>query len=139
MNHFVDLVQTRPLIALHLASALFALIVGAVLMSGRKGNFSHRTLGWAFVAAMGTAALSSAFIRDASLPNIAGFTPIHLLTLSVLVLLPMGIWRIRSGNVRAHRRTMSGVFVGGCIVAGLFTLLPGRFLGDLLWKQALGL
>jgi uncharacterized membrane protein len=34
---------------------------------------------------------------------------------------------------------MKGLFIGGCIVAGVFTLLPGRFLGDLLWHQALGL
>ena len=26
-----------------------------------------------------------------------------------------------------------GIYIGGCVVAGLFTLLPGRFLGSLLW------
>ena len=139
MNTLIDLFQNRPLIALHLASALLALLLGAVMLLRRKGTFSHRTLGWAFVVTMGTAALSSAFIRDHHLPNIAGFTPIHLFTITVAVLLPLGIWRIRNGQVSAHRKTMTGLFIGGCLVAGLFTLLPGRFLGDLLWHQGLGL
>ena len=28
---------------------------------------------------------------------------------------------------------MTGLYIGACVVAGLFTLLPGRFLGSLLW------
>jgi len=31
------------------------------------------------------------------------------------------------------------LFIGACVDAGLFTLLPGRTLGDLLWKHGLGL
>jgi uncharacterized membrane protein len=31
---------------------------------------------------------------------------------------------------------MRGPFFGACVLAGLFTLLPGRFLGRLLWQQA---
>lgn len=33
---------------------------------------------------------------------------------------------------------MRSVYIGACVVAGLFTLVPGRYLGDLLW-QRLGL
>jgi uncharacterized membrane protein len=32
--------------------------------------------------------------------------------------------------VTAHRKTMTSIYVGGCIVAGPFTLLPGRLLGS---------
>jgi uncharacterized membrane protein len=28
---------------------------------------------------------------------------------------------------------MTGLYVGACLVAGLFTMLPGCFLGSLLW------
>jgi uncharacterized membrane protein len=139
MAAFIALAQRHPLIALHLAAALLALVAGSVVMARRKGTPLHRVLGWSFVVAMGVAALSSAFIRDTHLPNIAGFTPIHLLTLLALVGLPRAIWQIRRGNVAGHRRTMQALFVGGGLVAGLFTLLPGRFLGQLLWHQALGL
>ena len=139
MHAFIALADTHPLIALHLAAALLALVAGTLVMARRKGTPLHRVLGWSFVATLGLAALSSAFIRDTHLPNIAGFTPIHFFTVLVLVGLPRAIWQIRRGNVVGHRRTMQGLFLGGCIVAGVFTLLPGRFLGDLLWHQALGL
>ena len=56
----------------------------------------------------------------------------------VAINLPRGVWYIRQGNVLAHRKTMHGMYIGGCIVAGVFTLLPGRFLGRQLW-QAVGL
>ena len=48
-------------------------------------------------------------------------------------MLPLAIWHIRRGNVDGHRKAMKGMYIGGCVVAGLFTLLPGRFLGSLLW------
>jgi len=34
--------------------------------------------------------------------------------------------------------TLGALRIGGCMVAGVFTLLPGRFLGRLPW-QSLGL
>jgi uncharacterized membrane protein len=39
------------------------------------------------------------------------------------------IWAIRGGNVCAHRHSMIGAFAGTAI-AGAFTLLPGRIIGD---------
>lgn len=139
MNAFIALAQTHPVVALHLLAALAALAAGAIVMARRKGTTAHKALGWSFVVAMAIAALSSAFIRDTRLPNLAGITPIHAFTLVTAVGLPRAIWQIRRGNVAGHRRTMQGLFIGGCVVAGLFTLLPGRFLGQLLWHHALGL
>jgi uncharacterized membrane protein len=139
MQTLTDLFHRHPLVALHLAAAVGALIVGALLMARRKGTFSHRTLGWSFVVLLGAAALTSAFIRDTGMPNIAGYTPIHLLTVVTAVFLPLGVLHARRGNVQDHRRTMTWLYIGACIVAGLFTLVPGRFLGNLLWHQGLGL
>ena len=139
MNAFATLAQQHPVVALHLAAALLALVAGGFVMARRKGTPLHLLMGWSFVLLMAVAALSSAFIRDTHLPNIAGYTPIHVLTALTLVALPRGLWQIRRGDVRGHRQTMKALFVGGCLVAGLFTLLPGRFLGNLLWHQVLGL
>jgi uncharacterized membrane protein len=139
MEHLTRLLERHPIIALHLAAALLALLIGTVVMLRRKGTTSHKALGWTWVGLMAVTAISSAFIRDYRLPNIAGYTPIHFLTAYVAVSLPIGIVRIRRGNVAGHRNVMRGMFIGGCIVAGLFTLLPGRFLGDLLWKHTLQL
>lgn len=126
-------ISQHPEVAVHLFSALGALALGLYILYGRKGNTVHRSLGWAWVALMGTAAVSSGFIQGGRLPGLGGFSVIHLLTLFVLWQLPRGILYARQGNVVAHRKTMRGLYIGGCIVAGAFTLLPGRFLGQLLW------
>ncbi len=139
MNSYLRLVETRPLIALHLTAALLALLVGIAVMLRRKGNFNHKLAGWAWVGLMAVTALASVFIRDYQMPNIAGYTPIHLFTVAVFINVPLGIWSIRQRRVDAHRKFMTRTFYGACVIAGIFTLLPGRFLGDLLWKQTLGL
>ncbi len=135
MNPLLQLLERHPLVFFHLVTAAAALALGIVIMMRRKGTPMHRGVGWVWVALMGSTAVASAFIRDYQLPNIAGFTPIHLFTVSVLWSLPYGIWQIRRGNVLAHRQTMRGLFIGGCVLAGVFTLLPGRFLGSLVWKN----
>ena len=33
---------------------------------------------------------------------------------------------------------MQGVYLGACVIAGFFTLVPGRYLGDLIWVHGLG-
>jgi uncharacterized membrane protein len=49
------------------------------------------------------------------------------------VLLPRAVIAARRGDIKVHRQSMRGIYIGGCIVAGLFTLLPGRFLGQQVW------
>jgi uncharacterized membrane protein len=138
MTAFTDLLQRHPLVFFHLVTAVAALAIGTVVMLRRKGTGSHRAWGWAWVLLMAGTTVASAFIRDYRMPNLAGITPIHFFTAFVAFNLPRGIWFIRQGNVAAHRKTMRGMYIGGCLVAGVFTLLPGRFLGRLLW-QGLGL
>jgi len=133
MNAFANLLQRHPLIFFHLVTAVGALLLGAFMLLRRKGTRSHRLLGWTWVALMGSTALASAFIRDYRLRNLYGYTPIHLFTLTVAVMLPLGIWHVKRGRIDGHRRTMRGLYIGACVIAGLFTLLPGRFLGSLLW------
>ncbi len=139
MDRLLHLAEHRPLIALHLAAALLALLVGTLVMLRVKGTAAHKLTGWVWVVLMGATALSSLFIRDFGLPNLAGYTPIHFFSVFTAVMLPLGIWSIRRGRVLAHRSTMRAMFFGACVTAGLFTLLPGRFMGQLVWKEWLGL
>lgn len=133
-----QLFERHPLVFFHLVTAFAALIVGGVLLWRRKGTARHKALGWVWVLLMGSTTVASAFIRDYEGLNLAGFTPIHAFTVLVAVQLPRGIWLVRQGRVEAHRKTMRGLYIGACVIAGVFTLLPGRFLGGLLWKQWLG-
>jgi uncharacterized membrane protein len=84
---------------------------------------------------MGSAAVTSAFIRDYLLPNLFGFTPLLAFTVLTAVALPYAVWNARRGNIAVHRKVMRKLYIGGCVVAGIFTLLPGRFLGHLLWNS----
>jgi uncharacterized membrane protein len=137
MNAAFGLLQRHPLIFFHLVTALGALLLGLFMLLRRKGTYSHRLLGWIWVALMGSTALASAFIRDYRLPNLFGYTPIHLFTATVAVMLPLGIWYVKRGRIDGHRKTMQRMYIGACVIAGLFTLLPGRFLGSLLWGTPL--
>ena len=137
MNAALALLQRHPLISFHLVTALGALLLGLFMLLRRKGTRRHRLLGWTWVALMGSTALASAFIRDYKQPNLFGYTPIHLFTMTVAVMLPLGIWYVKRGRIDGHRKVMQRMYLGACVIAGLFTLLPGRFLGSLLWSTPL--
>lgn len=122
----------------HLPLAVAALLLGPFALWSRKGSTVHRSAGRLWALLMLGAAASSLFIRGGALPNLGGFSPIHLLSLATLIHLPLGVRAAMQGRIQAHRQTMRGLYIGGCLVAGAFTLLPGRFLGQLLWGQALG-
>lgn len=137
MSALASLMQRHPLIFFHLVTAVAALLLGLWMLLRRKGTRSHRLLGWTWVALMGSTALATIFIRDYRLPNLYGYTPIHLFTLTVTLMLPLGIGFARRGRIEGHRKTMRNLYLGACVIAGLFTLLPGRFLGNLLWGTPL--
>lgn len=118
-------------IQLHIAAALLALLLGTVQLVGIKGTGLHRLIGWTWVVAMVTVAISSLFIRQI---NPGSFSLIHLLSGWTLIALPMALFAIRRGRVASHASGMTWTFVGGLIVAGAFTFLPGR----LLWEVFFG-
>ena len=120
-------------VTIHIVSAFGALALGAALLSRRlKDDRAHRIAGWAWVSLMLTVAISSLWI-----PSFMKLSWIHVFTLITLVSLPLGVYRARTHDVKGHRGTMIGVFTGGLVVAGLFALVPGRFLGNALlrWLQ----
>jgi uncharacterized membrane protein len=133
-----DLSALPPAVVVHLAVALGALVLGPVALGLRKGTRGHRGLGYAWVTLMLLAAVSSIFIRDYKLPNLAGYTPIHVLTFVTIVALVGGIWAITQRQIVRHRRIMQFTYAS-LLTAGLFTLLPHRYLGSLLWHHTLGL
>jgi uncharacterized membrane protein len=120
-------------VLVHLIAASSALVLGTVMLVRRKGTASHKVIGRVWVALMLTVAISSLWI-----PRFLHFTWIHLFTLLTLVSLPLAIYRIRTGDVKGHAAAMKGLFLGGLVIAGIFTLVPGRLLGNLLWHATLG-
>lgn len=131
--------QMPPVIAVHMTAALGALAIGPVALWARRARTQrprlHRAFGYAWVTLMIVTALSALFIRDHALPNLAGFTPIHLLVPVTLLGLFGAFWKLAHGNVRGHKTVMQNLYFGACVVAGGFTLLPNRYLGQLLWSS----
>jgi uncharacterized membrane protein len=134
--------QMTPVIAVHMTAALLAVATGPVALWARRGRAQHprlhRAFGYAWVTLMVVTAVSALFIRDFTLPNIAGYTPIHLLVPVVFASLFGAFWMLARRNVAGHRKVMQVLYFTACIVAGAFTLLPQRYLGQALWG-ALGL
>lgn len=113
------------LLQLHILAALTALAIGTVIMLRPKGRGLHKALGWSWVVAMATTAISSLFMTGL---NGDFYSLIHLLSGWTLIALPMAIYAIRSHKVEAHRRAMTGMFIGGLLFAGALTFIPGRFM-----------
>ena len=44
----------------------------------------------------------------------------------------------RRKDIVTHRITMQSLYVSACLIAGGFTLLPSRYLGNLVWHEWLG-
>lgn len=128
--------QLTPLIAVHMSAALAATALGPFAIWARRGRLQrpllHRRLGITWVLLMLITALTALFIRDFRLPNLAGFTWIHLFIPITLGALWVAFRRLRLGDIRGHRTSMQSLYLGACLVAGGFTLLPGRYLGNLL-------
>lgn len=123
--HAID--QAPASILLHLAAALTALLLGGVVLFGHKGTYVHRMLGRLWVGLMLVVAIGSFWIQGRG-----HFGWIHLLSVVVIVNLAVAVYSIRIKNVRRHRLNMRMAYLGLC-VAGVFTLLPYRMLGKLVW------
>ena len=129
--------QLTPVIAVHLTAALLALAIGPAALWARRGTRQrprlHRAFGYAWVTLMLVTAVSALFIRDTRLPNIAGYTPIHLLVPVTLVSLFGAFWKLARGDIRGHSLIMRQLYFFACIVTGALTLLPQRLLGQVFW------
>ena len=134
--------QLTHTIALHMSAALGALLIGPVALWARLGKRQrpklHRAFGYAWVTLMLVTALSAVFIRDYQLPNVAGYTPIHLLVPLTLYGLFGAFWYLHHKDFDKHRSAMQKLYFGACVGAGAFTLMPQRYLGQLVWGHWLG-
>lgn len=120
------LLEAAPAIPLHAVAAMAAFVLGLVQFAAPKGTLPHRTIGWIWVTLMAVVAASSFWIHGIRM--VGPFGPIHLLSIFTLVVLPLAVWRAHTHRVADHRRMMIFIFAGALVVAGLFTMVPGRIM-----------
>jgi len=118
----------------HLSTIGPAFLIGTYIMLTKKGSGQHKFLGRIYMVLMLFTALVTLFMSARVGPTLFNhFGFIHLLSVLVLYSVPSAYFAIKAGDVKKHKTAMVGLYVGGMLVAGGFTLVPGRFLGDLLF------
>ena len=125
------LFNASPAIQIHAFAAMAALILGAMQLLRAKGTVSHRVIGWIWVALLLTICAISFWIH--TIRQFAGFSLIHLLSILTLVMVPVAVHAARQGRISAHRKGMISIYFFALLVAGIFTLMPGRILGRVLF------
>ena len=114
---------------LHLGSLVPAFVIGTYLLLNRKGTPVHRFLGKIYMGLMLFTAFVTLFMEAVVGPKFLNhFGFIHLLSLLVLYTVPTSYRAIRVGNIKLHKRKMVGLYVGALLIAGAFTLSPGRLI-----------
>jgi uncharacterized membrane protein len=121
------LLDAHPLVQVHVAAAFSALVLGSAQFALRKGTTAHRATGWIWATLMALLAASSFWITSRH-PLFGPFSWIHVLSVATLVALPIAVLHARRSRISHHRWSMIGIFVGALVVAGLFTLMPGRIM-----------
>jgi uncharacterized membrane protein len=124
--NLAPLLQASPAIRIHAFTAMAAFALGAAQLAAPKGTLPHRTLGWVWVTLMLVVCISSFFIHQ--LRMWGQWSPIHLLSIFTLIMLPLAVLAAHRHEVTRHRGRMIGLFVGALVLAGLFTLWPGRIM-----------
>jgi uncharacterized membrane protein len=125
------LLDAPPIIRFHAALAFAAIGLGAVQLLAPKGTLPHRTGGWAWALLMVLVAGSSLFIHTIRMWG--PWSPIHLLSLFTLAVVPLAVFQARWHKVAAHRSAMIWIFTLALVVTGLFTLAPGRIMNKVVF------
>ena len=121
----------------HTAFALLAVPLGLYVLLTKKGTKQHRILGRIWVTFLIIVSLTAIFIQAI---NPGQYSLIHLLIPFTLVSLIYPIWNIKKYKKTkierykySHMYSMIGVYVGALLIAGAFTLMPGRFFHHILF------
>lgn len=115
-------------ILFHVATVVPAAFLGAWLLAAPKGTKRHRRLGRLWIGLMAATSLSTFFIHEIRL--VGDFSPIHLISAYVLASCVLAVRAARRRNIAAHRSHVAGMYLGGIVIAGAFTFLPGRIMHD---------
>lgn len=128
------LLHASPAIQIHVLAVIPAALIGGYVLWARKGTALHRLLGRIWLFLMVVTALSSFFIHTINL--VGGFSPIHILSVVVLVSAFEVVRSARRRDFVRHQRLVKSLYFGAIGIAGAFALLPGRIMHETLFAQA---
>ncbi len=124
-------------IYIHAFFALTAVPVGLYIFLTKKGTSTHKFVGRLWVAFLLIVSVTAMFIQEITPGK---FSLIHLLipwTIGSLIYSILSIRKFKKTKLMrykyGHMYSMIGVYIGALIVAGVFTLMPGRFFYEVLF------
>ena len=99
-----------------------------IVVSG-KGGVLHKKIGSVYMVLIFFSSIVSLFLKAYVGPTFLNhFGWIHLLSLLTIWTVPRSLIAVKKGNIPRHKRSMKLLYWTGLILAGLFTLMPGRYL-----------
>lgn len=124
----------NDLMFLHLFTVIPCFIIGTVYYLSKKGTVFHKQMGRIYLVLMLFTATVTLFMPAAiGATFLDHFGWIHLFSALTIYTLPTAYLSIKKGNVKVHKRKMILLYFGTLIIAGGFTLAPGRYLHELLF------
>ena len=131
------------IIYVHAFFALAAVPVGLYIFLKKKGTKQHRFIGRVWVSFLLIVSFTALFITSPMTDTV--FNPrfyswIHLLIPWTIGSLIYSIYSIRKfkktkleKHKNAHKNSMIGTYIGALLVAGAFTLMPGRMFHEIIF------
>ena len=117
------------LIYAHLVTVVPCIFIGTLLIFMKKGTLFHKSVGKVYMLLMLITALISLFIPAQVGSQFLGhFGYLHLLSVLTVYTVPTAYWAAKQHRIKAHKRKMIILYVGAILLAGGFTLYPGRYL-----------
>ena len=123
--------QAQP-IPLHAVAAMAAIILGGVQFYMKKGGILHKLIGRTWIGLMVVVSVSSFFIHKIELWG--AYSPIHLLSVWTIFSLGLAIYFVRVGNIKRHKQVMIALYGFALLLTGLFTLMPGRVMHQIVFS-----
>lgn len=121
----------ETLMYFHLLTVVPCIFLGGYLLAAQKGGLLHRKIGMAYMVLMSLTALIALFIPASVGPRFLNhFGYLHLLSLIVIWTVPTALIAVKKGNIKSHQRKMLILYISAILIAGGFTLFPGRFLHE---------
>jgi uncharacterized membrane protein len=120
--NFTPIAEASVPIQIHLATIIPAFFLGTwLIFFSRKGARAHRSIGAAYLILMTITATAAIFIPR-------GFSFFYVFVVLTYFSVFRAIWFLRKKNIHGHKRAMLGLYVGGLLIAGSLTFLPGRMM-----------
>jgi len=124
------------LMNVHLATVLRCFIIGTILLLIKKGTKVHATAGRVYMILMMITATITLFMPAQVGSTFLGhFGWIHTFSFLTIYTVPTAYLAIKKGNIKTHKRKMISLYFGAIIIAGGFTLSPGRYLHGLIFSN----